>query len=150
MKTHRPDRYRVLLRAYRRGERRFDVPWEILASVNFIESKFGRLLGPSSAGALGPMQFLPSTWDIYGRGNIMDPKDAIMAAARYLNASGAPRRMRDALFAYNHSDAYVDAILTYASEISKRPRSFHAYYFWQVFVVTTRGDVQLTGPGRDT
>lgn len=143
------DRHDILTSAYRRAERRYDIPVEILASLNFVESKFGRFMGPSSAGAKGPMQFIPSTWDVYGEGNIWDPRDAIMAAARYLSASGAPGDMNGALFAYNHSDAYVKAIRTYATEIEKRPYSFYAYYFWQVFVRTTEGDVQLTGPGRD-
>jgi membrane-bound lytic murein transglycosylase B len=122
----------------------------VLASVNFVESKFGRLLGPSSAGAQGPMQFIPSTWDAYGNGgDINDPHDAIVAAARYLNASGAPEDMRGALHAYNRSWAYVDAILIYAREIKRDPRNFLSYYFWQVYVRTTEGDMQLTGPGRD-
>lgn len=143
------DRHDILTSAYKRAGRRYDIPVEILASLNFVESKFGRFMGPSSAGAKGPMQFIPSTWDIYGEGNIWDPRDAIMAAARYLSASGAPGDMNGALFAYNRSDAYVKAIRTYAAEIEKRPHSFYAYYFWQVFVRTTEGDVQLTGPGRD-
>ncbi|MDQ3940526.1 MAG: lytic transglycosylase domain-containing protein [Actinomycetota bacterium] len=150
LKTTPPTPHRALRRFYRAGARRFDVPWYVLASVNFVESKFGRLLGPSSAGARGPMQFIPATWDAYGNGgNIMDPRDSIIAAARYLSASGAPEDMRGALLAYNHSSAYVDAILIYAREMRRDPRNFYALYFWQVFVRTTRGDMQLTGPGRD-
>lgn len=143
------DSHRKLTRFYAEASRRFDIPVEILASLNFVESKFGRFMGPSSAGAKGPMQFMPATWDVYGRGDIWDPHDAIVAAARYLSASGAPERMNDALFAYNRSDAYVRAIRVYAAEIAKRPHNFYSYYFWQVFVRTTEGDVQLTGPGRD-
>jgi hypothetical protein len=143
------DDHEILTSAYKKAGRRFDIPTEILASLNFVESKFGRFMGPSSAGAKGPMQFIPSTWDIYGEGNIWNPRDAITAAARYLSASGAPRDMNGALFAYNHSDAYVKAIRTYAREIGLRPHSFYSYYFWQVFVRTTEGDVQLTGPGKD-
>lgn len=97
--TYRPESPHRLLRYYREGERRYDVPWEVLASVNAIETRFGRILGPSSAGARGPMQFMPATWDAYGKGDIDDPHDSIIAAARYLSASGAPERMRDALFA---------------------------------------------------
>ena len=137
-----------LMKFYREAQRRFDVPWHVLASVNFVESKFGRFQGPSSAGAQGPMQFMPATWDAYGAGgDVWDPHDAIMGAARYLSASGAPERMRDALFAYNHSDAYVDAIQLYAREMERDERRFYSYYFWQVFVRTTEGDLQLTGPG---
>lgn len=142
------DDHEILTQAYKKAGRRYDIPTEILASLNFVESKFGRFMGPSSAGAKGPMQFIPSTWDIYGEGNIWNPRDAIMAAARYLSASGAPRDMNGALFAYNRSDAYVKAVRTYAGEIAARPHSFYSYYFWQVFVRTTEGDVQLTGPGK--
>ncbi|MBW3594176.1 MAG: lytic transglycosylase domain-containing protein [Actinobacteria bacterium] len=143
------DPHHKLQRFYRKAGRRYDIPVEILASLNFVESKFGRFMGPSSAGALGPMQFMPGTWAIYGEGNVWNPHDAIMAAARYLSASGAPERMNDALFAYNRSWAYVRAIRTYADEMKKRPHSFYSYLFWQVFVKTTKGDMQLTGPGRD-
>jgi hypothetical protein len=147
MPTTKPISPRKLLRYYRIAERRFGVPWNVLASVNFIESKFGRLNGPSSAGALGPMQFMPATWDYYGRGDPMNPYNAIMAAARYLSASGAPERMRDALWNYNHSYAYVDAIQTHARVIKSDIRNYFGYYLYQVFVLTTKGYKQLTGPG---
>lgn len=150
LKTYDPAPPVDLRRWHERAGRRFGLPWEVLAAVNLVESRFGRILGPSSAGALGPMQFLPSTWEQYGGGgDIMDPRDAINGAARYLKASGAPGDMRGALFAYNRSDAYVDAILSYANEMKRHPHSFYSYYFWQVFVRTTKGDVQLTGPGQD-
>ena len=147
-KIHKPAPARELLRYYKLGERRFDVPWQVLASINFVESRFGRILGPSSAGARGPMQFMPATWGQYGAGgDINDPRDSIVAAARYLSASGAPERMRDALFAYNRSDAYVRAILIYAKQMTKDPTAFYAYYHWQVYVLTKDGDLQLSGPG---
>ena len=150
LKATPPTPHRALKRFYRKAQRRFGIPWYMLASVNFVESKFGRLLGPSSAGAMGPMQFMPATWDAYGNGgDIMDPHDSIMGAARYLRASGAPADMRGALWAYNHSFEYVDAIQIYAREIKRDPRMLYAYYFWQVFFRTTKGDVQLTGPGKD-
>jgi hypothetical protein len=147
-KIHKPAPAEELRRYYERAERRFDIPWEVLAALNFVESRFGRILGPSSAGAVGPMQFLPSTWDAYGNGgDVNDPRDAILGAARYLAASGAPRRMEDALFAYNRSTDYVRAILIYARQMMRAERVFYAYYHWQVYVLTKDGDVRLSGPG---
>jgi soluble lytic murein transglycosylase-like protein len=144
-KAEAPNR---LWRYFREGERRFRIPDHMLAAVMFIESKFGKVLGPSVAGALGPMQFLPSTWEAYsGGGDIMDPHDSVIGAARYLNASGGPERMRDALFAYNPTEPYVNAIQIYARQIARDEKNFYMYYFWQVFVSTEQGDVQLTGPG---
>lgn len=140
----------TLLRWFRQAERRFDVAWEVLAAVMYVESKFGKVKSTSTAGAQGPMQFLPSTWGQYGMGgDIQNPRDAILGAANYLRASGAPADYRRALFAYNRSQAYVDAVLLHANEISKDRRNYFIYYNWQVFVVTTKGDVRLTGPGLD-
>lgn len=146
--TYEPAPVGELKRYYEAGRRRFDIPWQILASLNFVESRFGRILGPSSAGAMGPMQFIPSTWAVYGNGgDIMDPHDSIIGAARYLRASGAPARMRSALFAYNRSYEYVHAIRTYARQMRRDTRNYYIYYLWQVYVLTTEGNVQLTGPG---
>jgi transglycosylase-like protein with SLT domain len=140
-----------LLETYREAERRFGVDWEVLAAVNFVESKFCRTRSASPAGAQGPMQFLPSTWARYGLGgNVHDAHDAILGAANYLHASGAPGDDRRALYAYNHSTAYVEAVLLYASQIRGNWRDFLAYYNWQVFVVTTRGDERVSGPGIPT
>jgi membrane-bound lytic murein transglycosylase B len=144
-----PKAPRELKKLYATGQRRYGVPWNVLAAINFVESKFGRILGPSSSGALGPMQFLPATFAAYGRGDITDPHDAILAAARYLHANGAPQRLRAALFAYNRADAYVDAILRYARQMGRNRWSFWAYYGYQVFVATSKGSVRLTGPGTE-
>lgn len=147
-KIYKPQPAKELLGYYRKAESRFDVPWYILASINFIETRFGRLLGPSSAGAMGPMQFMPATWAAYGNGgDVNDPHDAIMGAARYLAASGAPERMKESLWAYNHSDNYVRAISIYARQMKKDQRAFYIYYHWQVYVLTKKGDMQLSGPG---
>jgi hypothetical protein len=146
--TQPPEPAGSLLRDYREAQRRFGVGWAVLAAVNFVESKFGRSRSDSGAGAQGPMQFLPSTWSTYGMGgDVHDPHDAILGAANFLRANGGGADIRRALFAYNHSVAYVDAVLAYANEMERDPTSFLELYNWQVFVVTTAGDVRLTGPG---
>jgi cell wall-associated NlpC family hydrolase len=94
----------------------YGIPWPVLAAIGFEESGFGADDGPSSAGALGPMQFEPSTWAEFGDGgNIMDPADAIPAAARLLVANGAPGNLQQAVFAYNHSGSYVTDVLGQAA-----------------------------------
>ena len=102
---------------YRLGERGVAV----LAAINKIETGFGTNQGPSSAGALGWMQFMPATWAAYGvdadadgRRDPADPDDAIHAAANYLRASGAPRSWYSAIFAYNHADWYLQDVLALA------------------------------------
>jgi membrane-bound lytic murein transglycosylase B len=137
-----------LLRWYREAERRFGVPWRVLAAVNFVESAFGKLRSASAAGAQGPMQFMPSTWRTYGLGgNVHDPHDAILGAANYLRASGATRSTRRALYAYNPSPLYVDAVLRYARRIRADIRAFYDFYSWQVYVRTSSGSRRVTGPG---
>jgi hypothetical protein len=94
----------------------------ILAAINEIESGFGQNLGPSSAGAVGWMQFMPSTWSAYGvdanGDGVRDPnnpEDAIFAAARYLRAGGMPEDPEGAVFAYNHADWYVAEVMARAA-----------------------------------
>lgn len=137
-----------LLRYYREAQRRFGVSWSVLASINFVESKFGKLRNGSAAGAQGPMQFMPATWRQYGLGgNVRDAHDAILGAANYLRASGARHNIRRALHAYNPSPAYVDAVQRYARRLREDQLMFYELYNWQVFVKTTRGDRRVTGPG---
>jgi membrane-bound lytic murein transglycosylase B len=139
---------RQLERFYFAAQRRFAVDWSVLAAVNFVESAFGRLRNASSAGARGPMQFLPSTWRQYGLGgDINDPHDAILGAANYLRRSGAPRNYGRALFAYNHSRHYVRAVRLFASRMRRDRRAFLTYYAWQVYARTPGGVRRLTGPG---
>ncbi|WP_055483846.1 lytic murein transglycosylase, partial [Sphaerimonospora mesophila] len=136
-----PEPADVLLKHFRRAERRFGVEWEVLAAVMFVETKFGRVRSPSYTGAEGPMQFMPGTWKAYGMGgDVHDTRDALLAAANYLHASGAPRDYRRALYAYNHSNAYVDAVLLHARQMKRDVRNYYAYYNWQVYVITTRGE----------
>ena len=134
----------VLLSHYHQGEREFGIPWQYLAAVHFLETKMGRIHGNSTAGARGPMQFLPDTWAAYGAGgDIDDDHDAILGAARYLAAAGGPSDMARALRAYNPSDAYVAAVTRYAQVIVEEPRAYYGFYAWQVFVATAQGDQLL-------
>jgi soluble lytic murein transglycosylase-like protein len=141
----RPPRMRDLLRFYRAGERAYGVDWEYLAAVNLVETGLGRIRGYSTAGARGPMQFIPSTWAAYGEGDINDPADAIMAAARYLAANGfaRPGGASRALYRYNNSTAYVRGVTLLAEVMKRRPQAFRGYYHWQVYYATTEGDVLL-------
>jgi soluble lytic murein transglycosylase-like protein len=132
---------------YLAAQRRFGVAWNVLAAVNYVESAFDKLRNASPAGAQGPMQFMPATWRAYGLGgDIHDPHDAILGAANYLHANGAPQSYRRALFHYNPSWRYVDAVLRYASRIRADPRGYYVFYSRQVFVLTEHGLVRLTGP----
>ncbi|MGH9002390.1 MAG: transglycosylase SLT domain-containing protein, partial [Acidimicrobiia bacterium] len=128
---------------YREGESQFGVPWAYLAGVHLVETRMGRIRGTSEAGAQGPMQFLPKTWEAYGEGDINNPRDAILAAARYLQHNGAPGDMANALWNYNHSDRYVKAVTLYAQQMQANPRAYLAYHAWQVYYIMTRGDVLL-------
>ena len=132
---------------YRRAWRRFRVGPPLLAAVNFVESGFGRLRNRSISGARGPMQFMPATWAAYGLGgDIASPRDAILGAANYLRANGAPGDEARALHHYNPSLHYVRAISAYARRIRADRRRFYAYYAWAVYV----SDERRTGPGRRT
>jgi membrane-bound lytic murein transglycosylase B len=91
-------------RYYLEAQRRFGVASNVLAAVNYVGSAFNKLRNASSAGAQGPMQFIPSTLRAYGLGgNVHDPHDAIIGAANYLHANGVPLNYRRAFFRYNPS-----------------------------------------------
>jgi membrane-bound lytic murein transglycosylase B len=118
---------------YSEAERRFGVQWQLLAAINFVESAFGKVKSTSVAGAQGPMQFEPATWRAYGLGgNVHDPHDAILGAANYLAANGAGTDARRALYHYNPSSLYVDAVLHYAHRIAHVAYAFAEYYAWSV------------------
>ena len=139
-----------LRRFYGEAQRRFGVHWTVLASVNLVESAFGRVRSASESGARGPMQFLPATWRAYGMGgDIDDPHDAILGAANYLSRSGAREDLDGALFAYNHSRDYVRAIRAFAARMRAGKHAFLTYYSWQAYMRTATGTRRLTGPGRD-
>jgi hypothetical protein len=133
----------VLLGYYREAQAAYGIPWQYLAAINLIETNMGRIRGLSSAGAQGPMQFMPATWASYGRGDVNNPHDAIQAAGRYLKAHGAPQNMSRAIYAYNPSNLYVRAVQLYAQQMLANERAFLGYYSWQVYVQTTGGAVLL-------
>jgi len=134
---------------YEEAQADYGVPWQYLAAVNLVETRFGRIRGTSEAGAQGPMQFLPATWKQYGEGgDVNSYRDSIRAAARYLKRNGAPGDMRNALYNYNRSQLYVDAVLAHGDRMAADDVAFRAYYRWQVYYLTTAGDVWLpTGYG---
>jgi murein DD-endopeptidase MepM/ murein hydrolase activator NlpD len=117
-----------LLPIYQACGTQYGIPWQVLASINRIETAFGTNLNVSSAGAMGWMQFIPSSWEAYGvdanddgRKDPYNPVDAICAAGRYLRAAGGQEDLRRAIFAYNHADWYVDEVLLYANQYGKLP-----------------------------
>jgi hypothetical protein len=117
-----------LLPIYQAAGIQYGVRWEVLAAINEIETDYGRNLNVSTAGAVGWMQFIPSTWRMYGtdankdgRKDPYNPVDAIFAAARYLKAAGYEQDVRRAIFAYNHADWYVDSVMLRARLIAGVP-----------------------------
>jgi membrane-bound lytic murein transglycosylase B len=129
----------TLLGYFKSAQARYGVPWQYLASIELIESDFGRVVGLSTAGAEGPMQFMPATWAAYGRGDVHNQRDAIFAAARYLTANGAPSNMPGAIYHYNLSRDYVAAVSAYAGRMAADPRAFYGYYNWQVILARVSG-----------
>ncbi|HEY1714479.1 MAG TPA: lytic murein transglycosylase [Solirubrobacteraceae bacterium] len=119
-----------LIPIYMEAGKKYDVPWEVLAAINAIETDYGQNINTSSAGAVGWMQFEPSTWAKYGVAidghsvpNPYDPRDAIFAAAKYLAAAGAKDDVARAVYAYNHASWYVDEVMSRAHAIAT-----HAQY----------------------
>ncbi len=120
-----------LLPIYQAAGIQYDVPWQVLAAINEIETDYGRNLSVSTAGAVGWMQFLPSTWKRYGvdanGDGIADPynpADAIFTAARYLHAAGASKNLSQAIYAYNHAGWYVQSVMLRAELIGGMPKQF--------------------------
>jgi murein DD-endopeptidase MepM/ murein hydrolase activator NlpD len=128
--------YEELLDLWHRAGAAYGVPWEVLAAINKIESNFGQNMGPSSAGALGWMQFIPSSWDRWGMdadgdgiADPWNPEDGVYAAARYLAAAGAHEDLSRAIFAYNHAQWYVDDVLRLASLFRESDSGFSDFSF---------------------
>jgi murein DD-endopeptidase MepM/ murein hydrolase activator NlpD len=114
--------YGQLLGLWQRAGSAYGIPWQVLAAINKIESNFGRNMGPSSAGAIGWMQFMPDTWyrwgtDANGDGvaDPWNPTDGVFSAARYLAAAGGGADLYRAVYAYNHADWYVKEVLDLAN-----------------------------------
>ncbi len=117
-----------LLPIYQAAGTAYDISWQVLAAINEVETDYGRDLNVSSAGAEGWMQFLPSSWARYGVDatgsgyeDPYNPADAIFAAARYLAAAGGAQHIRAAVFSYNHSAAYVEAVMLRAQLLGGTP-----------------------------
>lgn len=122
-----------LLSYYHEAQRRTGVNWSYLAAIQLVETRMGRIRGDSPFGARGPMQFVRSTWQLYGAGgDINNPRDAILAAARLLRANGAPADMRNALLHYNPTEAYVRAITDYARTMRQSKSAYLGYWNWRV------------------
>ncbi len=125
------DRFRIppfLLPIYQAAGTQYNIPWQVLAAINEIETNYGTNLNVSTAGAVGWMQFLPSTFKMYGvdanndgRKDPYNPVDAIFSAARYLKAAGGDKDIKKGIFAYNHADWYVQSVLLRAKLIGGLP-----------------------------
>jgi outer membrane biosynthesis protein TonB len=125
------DRFRIppfLLPIYQAAGTQYNIPWQVLAGINEIETNYGTNLNVSTAGAVGWMQFLPSTFKMYGvdanndgRKDPYNPVDAIFSAARYLKAAGGDKDIKKGIFAYNHADWYVQSVLLRAKLIGGLP-----------------------------
>lgn len=140
----RPTPLARLEQVYRQAGREHGVPWELLAAINFVETGFGKIRGLSSAGAQGPMQFMPATWAAYGEGDVDDPEDAVNAAARYLAArGGSPFDVQRALWAYNQHTGYVEGVQAYATLLQRDPGALRGLHQWQILYLSARGDIWL-------
>src|SRR4051812_11289326 len=141
-----------LLPIYQAAATQYDVPWQVLAAINEVETNWGANMGPSSAGAVGWMQFLPSTWrhfgvDANGDGvtNPEDPVDAIFSAAHYLHEAGAENDLGRAIFAYNHGNWYVDEVVRRAVELGSIPEDLLTALTEKGRLPASRAIVRSTG-----
>jgi murein DD-endopeptidase MepM/ murein hydrolase activator NlpD len=121
-----PNSFATLRSIWQAAGSTYGIPWEVLAAINKVETDFGRNLGPSSAGAVGWMQFMPSTWarwgiDANGDGvaDPDNPTDAIFSAARYLAGCGGQFDIAGALYCYNHASWYVTEVMGLAAAFSR-------------------------------
>ena len=132
-----------LLGYYRAAQDATGIGWQYLAAIHFQETRMGRIAGTSSAGAVGPMQFLPSTWAECCEGDPTVASDAIMGAAVYLADRGGVFDIESALYGYNPNSGYVGAVTAYARNMMDDERAYYGYHGWQVLFGTSAGTVRL-------
>ena len=132
-----------LLGDYHAAEAATGIAWYWLAAIHLQETRMGRIIGTSSAGAVGPMQFLPATWTRCCSGDPTVARDAIIGAAVYLAQNGGPTDMHRALHAYNPSDTYVATVTAFAENLRDDPLLYNAYHEWQVFYSSSAGAIRL-------
>lgn len=132
-----------LLSDYRDAEATTGIAWYWLAAIHLQETRMGRIIGFSSAGAVGPMQFLPSTWQRCCTGDPTTTRDAIIGAGTYLSQSGGPADMQAALNRYNPSTSYVAIVTAFADNMRDNPQLYAAYHQWQVFYTSSAGTIRL-------
>jgi membrane-bound lytic murein transglycosylase B len=138
-----PEPTGALMALYAEAEALTGVPWYWLAAIHLQETRMGRIVGVSSAGAVGPMQFLPTTWAECCTGDPLIARDAIIGAAVYLVNGGAPADMAAALYQYNPNEGYVAVVTAYAENMRDVPALFGGYHGFQVFYSTAAGTVRL-------
>jgi hypothetical protein len=132
-----------LLGYYEEAEAATGIPWYWLAAVHLQETRVGRINGISSAGAVGPMQFLPGTWARCCQGDPTVARDAIVGAATYLSQSGGLNDMQVALNQYNPNAGYVATVTAFADNLGDNPNLYPAYHEWQVYFASSVGSIRL-------
>jgi membrane-bound lytic murein transglycosylase B len=138
-----PEPVDILLAHYAEAEALTGIPWYWLAAIHLQETRMGRIQGVSSAGAVGPMQFLPTTWAQCCTGDPLASRDAIIGAATYLAQSGGPADMNAAVYQYNPNDGYVAVVTAYAETLRDEPALYRGLHAFQVFFGTSAGTVRL-------
>lgn len=128
---------------YEESEANSGIDWNYIAAINLVETRMGRIEGLSTAGATGPMQFLPTTWNECCQGDPTIDRDAIIGAGVYLRQRGGPADMQSALFGYNNSQRYVDAVSAYAEVIAADPLAYRGYHAWEVYFLSAAGLIRM-------
>ena len=138
-----PEPVDTLLGYYAEAEDITGIPWYWLAAIHLQETRMGRIQGVSTAGAVGPMQFLPTTWAACCTGDPTVTRDAIIGAGTYLMQSGGPDDMAAAVYEYNPNDGYVAVVTAYAESFRDEPELYPGHHAFQVFFGSSAGTVRL-------